>query len=102
MSRRVPVAGRWQLVPCTSWLTKLSNNQASQESVTSTKADSMEQNKSVVDRVTSAFLEKMRESDGTSDIAGDVGQLIAENEKPKAGDFIAIFQAKTNQDATNA
>ncbi|QDV11488.1 hypothetical protein CA51_13520 [Rosistilla oblonga] len=62
----------------------------------------MEQNRSIVDRVTSAFLEKMHESDGTSDIAGDVGKLIAENEKPKAGDFIVIFQSKTNEDATNA
>ncbi len=62
----------------------------------------MEQNRSIVDRVTSAFLEKMHESDGTSDIAGDVGQLIAQNEKPKASAFIAIYQTKTNQDATNA
>ncbi len=59
----------------------------------------MAENKSIVDQITAAFLEKMHSSDKTACIATEVSQLITQNEKPKAGDFVAIYQSKTSEKA---
>jgi hypothetical protein len=54
----------------------------------------MSQNRSIVDRVSTAFLKKIHESEETAGIAAAVSELISSNEKPKASDFVEIYQAQ--------
>ena len=57
----------------------------------------MEQNKSIVERIATAFLERLHEQPATKSTASKFAELLTENQKPKASDFVAFFESQVTE-----
>lgn len=57
----------------------------------------MEQNKSIVNKITTEFLVRLHREKSASEIATQVGLLLGNSEKPKAEDFIKLYQSQASK-----
>jgi len=55
----------------------------------------MEKNQSIVSSVTTEFVVRLQKQTAVSELALQVGLLIEKKEKPKAEDFIKIYESLT-------
>jgi len=52
----------------------------------------MENNKSIVNAITSKFLLRLAGQEGKAELATQIGVLLGKKEKPKSEDFLQIFE----------